>query len=57
MNATTRKPAYLAAGITLMAAGIAIAALAPAIAAGRALAACIAGLLGLAAFVKSGVLS
>lgn len=56
MNATPRKSAYLAAGIALMAAGIAIAALAPAIAAGRALAACIAGLLGLAAFIRSGVL-
>lgn len=47
---------WLALGVLAMALGIAIAALAPAIAQGRALAACVLGLAGVGLFVKSGVL-
>lgn len=53
---SARQHAWLGLGIGLMAVGITIASLAPAIAQGRALAACVLGLVGIAAFVKSGVL-
>lgn len=50
------RSGWVALGGLAMALGIAVAALAPAIAQGRALAACVLGLAGVAAFVKSGVL-